>query len=63
MFQVRHLYEHNMGVIDTEFVNKIPGFNNAIGRKYILNPDEIRAFIATMEDLGEIIRKLFPKLP
>lgn len=56
MFQVRHLFEHNMGVIDEDFVNKITGFASMVGRKYSLSFNEIEFFIDSMEKLGKIVQ-------
>jgi hypothetical protein len=57
MFQVRHLYEHNMGVIDQDFINKT-ALNLQLGRKYKLERDEIENFIVHLENLGEEIENL-----
>lgn len=59
MFQVRHLYEHNMGVIDEDFAMKIPGHQANIGRKYVLDRNEISAFIDGMFELGIIAKAHF----
>ena len=56
MFQVRHLYEHNMGVIDEDFINKIDGNSSKLGMKYNLSIDEVILFINKMKELGEIIK-------
>ena len=55
MFQVRHIFEHNMGVVDNDFIKKIPTLSHLIGRKYNLKTSEIEKFILVMEDLGNII--------
>ena len=55
MFQVRHIFEHNMGVVDNDFIKKIPTLNHLFGRKYNLKISEIEKFILVMEDLGNII--------
>ncbi len=59
MFQVRHLYEHNMGVIDKDFVEKFPDYNNLIGRKYLLSKDQVLKFISCMRELGDIVKYHF----
>lgn len=56
MFQVRHLYEHNMGVIDEDFINKINGYCSKLGMKYNLSIDEVILFVNKMKELGEIIK-------
>lgn len=55
MFQVRHIYEHNMGVIDEDFIKAIPEFSNHLGRKYIIYANDINDFIQSMFELGQII--------
>ncbi|MDP3001623.1 MAG: hypothetical protein Q8N38_00620 [Bacteroidales bacterium] len=59
LFQVRHLYEHNLGVIDNDFITKLPEFKKMVGMKYILTHDELNNFIALMRELGEIIKEQF----
>ncbi|MBS1542091.1 MAG: hypothetical protein JST14_00525, partial [Bacteroidetes bacterium] len=36
MFQVRHLYEHNMGVVDEDFIKRLPQYSSTLGRKFML---------------------------
>jgi len=52
MFQVRHLYEHNAGVIDDDFVRILPAFLDQKGRKYQLNENEIESFLDKIGALG-----------
>lgn len=59
MFQVRHLNEHNMGVIDEDFVNKIDGYSSKLGMKYNLSINEVNLFVNKMKELGEIIKEHF----
>jgi hypothetical protein len=58
-FQVRHLYEHNLGVSDEDFAGKIPGYSQMIGRKYILRIPELKQFIVDMHELGTITKEHF----
>jgi len=58
MFQVRHIYEHNMGVIDDDFVRKISNLGHLKGRKYLLKQDEIEKFLAVISGTGEKILKI-----
>jgi hypothetical protein len=51
MFQVRHIYEHNAGVIDNDFVGKLPAYAHLLGRKYPLKKDDVSAFIVLMRQL------------
>ena len=59
LFQVRHLYEHNMGVIDNDFITKMPEYSKNLGMKYILTQDELNNFIVWMKELGDIIKGHF----
>ena len=61
MFQVRHIIEHNMGVIDEDFVKKIPTYRDMLRRKYPLTSDEVNRFLSQMKELGQIIRTHFKK--
>jgi thiol-disulfide isomerase/thioredoxin len=60
-FQVRHIYEHNMGVIDDDFVQKFPEYQNFLGRKYPLRVNDLHDFLDWMEELGQIMKKDFNK--
>lgn len=55
MFQVRHIYEHNFGEIDIQFIKKLPDFENKLKRKYILERSEINRLINEIEQLGNMI--------
>lgn len=59
MFQVRHIYEHNMGVIDDDFIQKLPNYSVQLGRKYILAQDEIEKYLLKMNELGNIMKEHF----
>jgi hypothetical protein len=59
LFQVRHLYEHNMGVIDQDFINKVP--NQTLGRKYKLSINELKEFLKYMNELGILVKNHFEK--
>lgn len=55
MFQVRHVFEHNMGVVDNDFIKKVPALNYLIDRKYPLTLTEVQTFLGLLIDLGRII--------
>lgn len=61
MFQVRHIYEHNAGVIDNDFIRKVPEYKMKKGRKYILDEDEIKRFLLVIQSLGAQIFYEFEK--
>lgn len=48
-----------MGVIDEDFINRVPEYKGWLGRKFNLHSDEILLFIEGMEELGEIIKTKF----
>ena len=60
-FQVRHIFEHNMGVVDSDFVIKVPNSSSLLGRKYKLSIFELENFIKLMSELGNIIKENFFK--
>ncbi len=55
LFQVRHIYEHNLGVVDEEFVAKVPGYSHLKGRLYPLDRDEVERLL---ELLGHLASRL-----
>ena len=53
LFQVRHLWEHNFGEIDDDFIRKT-GCDPALLRtKYVVDPDDIQSGIDIIETLGK----------
>jgi hypothetical protein len=61
MFRVRHIYEHNAGVVDSDFVKKQPAYAHLLGRKYLLKKDDVSTFIVLMRQLGDAIYSEFEK--
>ena len=59
MFQARHIYEHNMGVIDDDFIKKVPDFESMNGRIYPLTLDVIDKLIIKMIELNDLIKIYF----
>lgn len=63
MFQVRHIYEHNMGVVDDDFIRKIPNLGHLRNRKYPLEQGEIEKFLDLILETGnEILRIIEDKI-
>jgi hypothetical protein len=60
-FQIRHIFEHNMGVVDSDCVKKVPELSNLNGRKYKLTISELDKFIKLMSELGTIIKENYNK--
>ncbi len=56
MFQVRHLWIHNFGEADKEFVQKTGCDQSIIGSKIAPSEEEVLSFLATIEQLGVEIR-------
>lgn len=55
MFQVRHIFEHNMGVVDADFIKKVPNLSHLADRKYPINLNEVQIFLGQLTDLGKLI--------
>ena len=51
-FQKRHLLAHKMGVVDDEYVQITKDPQAVIGRKILVAPDEVLAFLAIVRTLG-----------
>ncbi len=62
MFQVRHINEHNMGVIDDDFVKKIPSLIHLKGRKYKVSETEILNFIEYLNKISNLIQNSLNKI-
>jgi hypothetical protein len=58
MFQVRHVYEHNLGVVDADAIKKVPDLATWRGRKYVLARSEIEAFLQSLNKAYDAIVKL-----
>jgi hypothetical protein len=61
-FQVRHIYEHNMGVVDSDFVKKVPGLNYLKGKKYPLERTEIEKFLNELSKTGNVLMNFLEKV-
>jgi hypothetical protein len=59
MFQVRHIYEHNAGVVDGDFVTKLPAYAHQLRRKFPLKKEDVSKFIVLMRQLGDAIYSEF----
>ena len=61
LFQVRHIHEHNMGLVDADFIKKLPNYSGMLNRKYRLTINEMEEFIIMMKELGEIMKVDYEK--
>ncbi|MEX0754976.1 MAG: hypothetical protein WD556_07655 [Actinomycetota bacterium] len=55
VFQVRHLYIHNLGVVDEAAVDRAPALRSFVGRKYPLNREVVAAFLPLLQDSYEAV--------
>jgi Zn ribbon nucleic-acid-binding protein len=58
MFQVRHVMEHNMGVVDADCIKKVPDLQSLDGRKYVLTQEEVERFLSIVLEAGNRIFEL-----
>jgi len=58
MFQVRHVYEHNLGVVDADAIKKVPALAAWRGRKYVLARSEIEAFLHSLNEAYDAVVRL-----
>jgi hypothetical protein len=54
-FQKRHLLAHKLGVVDQAYINATGDAQAVVGRKIVIAPDEVLAFIGYLEQLGAYI--------
>ncbi len=55
-FQVRHLWNHNFGEADNEFIEKTKSDKNLLGKKIVPDREEILSFLDNVYDLGVALR-------
>jgi hypothetical protein len=51
-FQKRHLFAHNMGVVDERYMEATKDDEAVVGRKVLLNAEEVQEFLSLLERLG-----------
>lgn len=61
MFQVRHFYQHNLGIIDDDAVRRMAEFSSLRGRKYPLTRDETTGFIDIIGRAGSRMIELIER--
>lgn len=59
LLQVRHLFEHNLGVVDQDFAKNVPTHSHLLGRKYPLNRQDVERLIELLTLLTESINTEF----
>ena len=55
---MRHVCEHNLGVVDADAIKKVPDLAAWRGRKYVLARREIEAFLQSLNEAYDAIVKL-----
>lgn len=58
MFQRRHIYEHNGGIVDEKYVQKSGDNTYQIGQRLVIHQQEIIDFIALIKKLTNGLRQL-----
>ena len=58
-FQARHIYEHGQGVVDQQFVNRVPYQSHLLGRVLPLEVDQL---YETIRDLEIYAQEIFARL-
>ncbi len=58
MFQRRHLYEHNGGIVDEKYIQKSHDNSYKIGQRLVVRKGEIIAFITIVKKLSEGLKSL-----
>lgn len=57
LFQVRHIYEHNLGVVDQEFVAKVPAYGHLKGRLCPLERDDVERLLVLLDRLASSVKE------
>jgi hypothetical protein len=57
MFQVRHIWNHNFGQADHDFIKKTKRDENNIGTRISPSEEEVREFLVQIELLGVKLRE------
>lgn len=55
MFNVRHIYEHNMGVVDDSFCRRVSATDHLLGQKYELRRGGVHDFLNVLGSLPEVL--------
>lgn len=58
MFQVRHLFEHNAGVVDDAAISRISNLAGLRGRKYPITREEVTQLIPVLRELAAVLCNL-----
>jgi len=59
LFQVRHVYEHNLGVVDEEFVAKVPAYRHLKGRLYPLSREDVERLVELLGQFSSSLENEF----
>ena len=59
LLQVRHIVEHNLGVVDDDFIRNVPTHRSMRGRLYPLTLDEVDDLLVLLSDLAGTLQRDF----
>lgn len=57
MFQVRHIWNHNFGEADQDFIDKTNVDENLLGQRILPAKTEVEKLMSIVEDIGIMVRK------
>ena len=56
LFQIRHVYQHNLGVIDDDFVMRVPSYAHLKGHLCPISREDVESAIELLGKLGHSLR-------
>jgi hypothetical protein len=56
LFQIRHVYEHNLGVVDDDMVAKVPGYAHLKGKICPISREDVERLIELLDKLASSLR-------
>ena len=59
-FQRRHLFEHNNGMVDEQYLSKTGDTNYSVGQRLIIRKNEVEEVLKILKKLGDGILSISP---
>ena len=59
-FQRRHLFEHNNGMVDEQYLSKTGETNYSVGQRLIIRKNEVEEVLKILKKLGDGILSISP---
>jgi hypothetical protein len=56
LFQIRHVYEHNLGVVDDDMIAKVPGYAHLKGRLCPLTREDVERVVELLDKLASSLQ-------